>query len=320
MRRPSPLPSQLGTVFSLAEARALGVDRGRLEGDDLATPFTGVRTTIDTMSTTDATARDDFDSHADEVRTLARAYATRMRPVEFFSHHTAAVLWGAPITVSAPTPIDVGVFRGTGLPRGRGVRGHIADRRTTTTTVHDGLRVATPASVWASLGTMSIDELVVIGDYFCRRWRQGFLRPNVGSSPLSTRAKLEAAIGAGRRVGAAHLREAFGLIREDSWSPRESLCRIILVRAGLPEPLLNVDVDGPQGFLACVDMVYPQYRVAIEYQGQVHGARYAKDVERIEALRAAGWIVIQVTSALLRRPEELAARVRAALMSRGWMP
>ncbi|GGE91469.1 hypothetical protein [Mycetocola zhadangensis] len=321
MRTPDPLPPSLGPVFSLADARALGVKRGRLEGEDLTAPFTGVRARFDDSSTTDAIRLDDFEARVRDVRTLARAYALRMRPVEFFSHHTAATLWGAPIAIPTPIAIDVCVFRGNAIPRSRGVRGHRADHRTTAmTTTRAGMRLASPASVWASLGTLPVDDLVVVGDYFCRRWRHGFLRPKAGAPPLTTRERLAAALAASRRVGAARLREALELIREDSWSPRESLCRVVLVRAGLPEPLLNMDVDGPLGFLACVDMVYPRYRIAIEYQGQVHGTRYAKDIERIEGLRAAGWIVIQVTAALLSRPEELVARVRAALVSRGWRP
>ncbi|AWB87265.1 hypothetical protein [Mycetocola zhujimingii] len=267
---------------------------------------------------TDASGLDEFEARAEEVRTMARAYAVRMRPVEFFSHVTAAQLWGAPTPRVVDSLLDVAVFGNDPLPRCRGIRGHRADPRLTTTTLIDELRVASPASVWASLGVLAVEDLVVIGDYFCREWRQGFLRPNVGRPPLTTRTKLAAALDAGRRVGVARLRTALGMIREDSWSPRESLCRILLTTAGLPEPMLNLDIDGPLGFLACVDMAYPHYRVAIEYQGQMHGARYAKDVERIEALRTAGWIVIQVTSALLARPSELVDRVRQALISRGW--
>jgi very-short-patch-repair endonuclease len=51
--------------------------------------------------------------------------------------------------------------------------------------------------------------------------------------------------------------------------------------------------------LACIDLAYPKYKVAIEYHGQFHGAQYARDIERIGRLRAAGWIVIQVSSTLV---------------------
>jgi hypothetical protein len=194
--------------------------------------------------------------NADEARrhrTLARAYAQRMRQVEFFSHLTAAAMWGAPVNLPAGSPIDVSVYGNAGLPRCRGVRGHRADPRRTTTSECEGLRAA------------------------------------------------------------------LDLIWEDSWSPMESLCRVILDTAGLPEPARNVDVYGRDGgFLACVDLAFPAFKVAVEYQGQLHGARYAQDIERIEALRRDGWIVIQVTSALIGRRELLVARVRGALESRGW--
>ena len=119
---------------------------------------------------------------------------------------------------------------------------------------------------------------------------------------------------AGRRRGADRLRRAIELIREDSWSPRESELRCLLVDAGFPEPELNVDVfDGVGVFIACVDLLYPRQRVAIEYHGVHHGAQWARDVERAAALRAAGWTVIEVTSPLLRDPARLLRRVAAAL-------
>ncbi|WP_091184480.1 DUF559 domain-containing protein [Paramicrobacterium humi] len=90
--------------------------------------------------------------------------------------------------------------------------------------------------------------------------------------------------------------------------------------AELPEPVLNYDVTDNAGrFLACIDLAYPDAKIAIEYMGQHHGKQYARDVERVERLRAAGWIVIQVSSTLLfTTPNELVARVRTALLSRGW--
>ena len=114
-------------------------------------------------------------------------------------------------------------------------------------------------------------------------------------------------------------RRALSLVREDSWSPRESATRVLLVTSGLPEPELNSDIFDDQGyFLGCLDMVFPQYKVAVEYQGRQHASTYSSDIERIEALRAAGWDVIQVTSTLLSRPTVLVKRVATALQRRGW--
>ncbi|GAB2524157.1 hypothetical protein [Paramicrobacterium agarici] len=68
----------------------------------------------------------------------------------------------------------------------------------------------------------------------------------------------------------------------------------------------------------CLDLSYPELKIAVEYQGQLHGRQYARDIERVERLRAEGWIVIQVTSGLLKDPTALVRRLRDALVSRGW--
>ncbi|NKF31500.1 hypothetical protein HER21_34230, partial [Pseudomonas sp. BGM005] len=110
-------------------------------------------------------------------------------------------------------------------------------------------------------------DLVALGDHFCRVWRDGFGRPDVGRRPLSTRDELGAMLSAGRRTGIRHLRQALELIREDSWSPLESAIRCHLVMAGLPEPRLNHDVYDAEGrFVACVDLAYPGKKIAVEYQ------------------------------------------------------
>ena len=110
-------------------------------------------------------------------------------------------------------------------------------------------------------------------------------------------------------------------MREDSWSPQESILRLGLVRAGLPEPDLNIDVFEENGsFLACLDLAYPRYRVGVEYYGIQHSDSYAEDVERMARLRANGWEMIEVTRAIAGRPWIVAARVRDALSDRGWRP
>ena len=136
---------------------------------------------------------------------------------------------------------------------------------------------------------------------------------------MTTPEGLEKVMNTGRRVGIDRLRAALPLVRLDSWSPRETRTRLVLVTAGLPEPQLNLDIyDAHHQFLGCVDMAYPEFKVAIEYQGQLHGEQYARDVERIERLRADGWIVIQVTSDTLRYPNVIARRTWEALRSRGY--
>ncbi|SEB80008.1 hypothetical protein SAMN04489806_1806 [Paramicrobacterium humi] len=315
--RHDPIPAELGSSFSIDQALKSGVGRGRLRHRDLQRPFHGVRAVPEVRQEhSDEFAR----VRADSVR-LARAYAHRMRAGEFFCHETAARIYGAPLPFADEDEVHVGVFRPLNASVSRGVRGHSFDERLTSVVTYDGLRVASPASVWAMMGErLSEPDLVVLGDFFCRVWREeGYYRINPGAPPLTTPERLQKAMTAGRRRGIAKLRAALPLVRLDSWSPRESLTRYHLHMAGLPEPVLNTDYyDDFGGHLGCLDISYPQYKVGIEYQGVIHAASYARDVERIERLRANGWIIIQVTARLLADPDELVRRARAALVRRGW--
>jgi hypothetical protein len=240
-----------------------------------------------------------------------------------FSHETAAAIWGAPLPlqfdvhgeVAGPNDLELHVcaIGPTPVPRAAGVTRHKTYASYTVRSEHDGLRVPSPAATWIQLGHLQLQDVVAAGDYFCRKWRKGYGRPDTTREPLATIEELRAMLELGRRRGAATLRTALELIREDSWSPRESIVRVILVTAGLPEPQLNVDVFDDGRFLGCVDMVYPEQKVGIEYVGMLHGKTWAEDVERIARLRAAGWNVLEVAAPLLRRPDELVRRVAAAL-------
>lgn len=303
-------PLRSGERFSYAHARELGVTRSRLRGPDLTAPFRGVRTT---RAGTTRIPGSRADARAELLR-RARDLATILRPGEFFSHETAAVIWGAPL----PSDSDLSVLHvsvhGGPVRRMVGVCGHRLDQRLATVCRKDGLPVTSPVSTWALLGAWSVADLTAFGDYICRVRRDGVGRPSPGRPPLATPEQMRRALEAGQRRGIARLRESLTLTRLDSWSPRETGCRLILVAAGLPEPSLNRDVFDQDGaFLGCVDMAYEQQRVAAEYQGRQHADTYARDVERLARLRAAGWIVIEVTAELYARPDVLAERVRAAL-------
>ncbi|MCW4458916.1 hypothetical protein [Microbacterium sp. MPKO10] len=305
------LPTALGTHFSVAAATRRGIPRSRLRADDLSSPFYGVRALVG--------AESDEPGSEETIRRLAHAYAPRARDVDFLSHSTAAALHHAPLPMNTDAMIHVSTFKPARAPRTRGVIGHSASRSVPTVTV-DGIRVSDPAATWVMLGeSFDVPWLVAVGDYFCRAWREGYGRPHVGRVPLATPSQLADALNSCRRVGAAKLRDALCYVRCDSWSPRESLTRYLLVTHGLPEPVLNTDFYDSHGcHLACIDMAYPEYKVAVEYQGRVHGVQYSQDIERVERLRADGWIVVQVSSELFNEPDTLVHRVRDALRSRGW--
>ena len=333
MPKSRPIPDELGATFTVRDAILAGVSPSRLRRDDLTAPFRGIRSAShgavdesDDSPSADADHETPYDLQARARRSAAALYAPRLTGTQFISHESAAALWRAPlpltwtddgrIATASELPVHVSTFGDGHLIRASGVAAHRARRRTSRFTYIDRIAVADADTVWVSHGHLRLIDLVALGDYFCRVWRAGFGRPEPGKAPLTTVARLQKAIDAGRRTGITRLREAIDLIREDAWSPKESAVRCHLIFAGLPEPSLNHDVYVDGRFLACVDLAYPELKIAIEYQSVLHHGRYSADVERLAALRAAGWIVVEVTATLLADPSKLVDRVRRARHAR----
>jgi len=311
----SPLPPQLGRGFSVAEAKLLGVTPDRLRALDLQRPFHGVRV-VGAEFPAPSTR---FDAALKHELALIVALGRRLVEGQFIAGRSAALLWGVPMPHRNTPELHLGVFKPLRSPRVHGVIGHAFAPGRVALCETDGLPVLTPAYTFATLGQLPFLDLVAIGDFLARKYRPGVNRKNVGKPPLATLEELHRVVADGRWRGAPKLREALALIREDSWSPKESLTRVLLVQGGLPEPELNVDLFDRSGrFLACVDMLYRKYRVVVEYNGEQHGERYAEDVERIERLRAEGWAVVIVTKALVNQPWRLVARVAQELRKAGW--
>ncbi|MCB0932135.1 MAG: DUF559 domain-containing protein [Mycobacterium sp.] len=120
--------------------------------------------------------------------------------------------------------------------------------------------------------------------------------------------------------GLNRLRRVLELVDGGAESPYESLTRLMLVQAGLPPPQTQVRAVDEFGFtVAFLDMAWPEKRVAVEYDGAHHWTdprQRRRDIERLAALESLGWIVIRISSDMLRTPAAVVARVRAALASR----
>lgn len=306
---PRPLPPALGPVFSVKAATDAGVSPRRLRARDLDRPFRGVRVRSAPVA----------ESAADRHAQRALAYAAAMPDGQFFSHVTAAVLWGLPLPGPAlrSPGLDVGVLAPQRTPRGAGVRGHRFVQASTRVCIHPtrGVPLLTPACAWASLGTvLDVPDLVAVADAIVR---VPMFRGD--PPPLATIGDLSAA-STGRRVGVARLRAALPLVRERSASRTETWCRLVLIDGGLPEPELNWNIVVNGRLLACVDLAYPRERVAVEYDGEHHlvdARQWSRDIDRHEALAAAGWVVIRVTKQhLFADAAGVVARVRHALARR----
>jgi hypothetical protein len=272
-------------------------------------------------------AEDATDGDRQKARIIraAHEYSERMSPDEFFSHTTAAVLWGVAVPWLAREELDIAVLHPGRLPRARGVRGHQTRDRLTRVVVHreTGLRLTSPASTWAMLGAVLRHpyDLIAAGDSVIREQRMPGPWTRVMPKPLARLDQLEAAVRAGRRVGGPALRAALPLLRTGAASRPETWTRLTICDAGLPEPVLDHDVYDEHGlFIGCVDLAYPDLKIAIEYEGDHHrldAATWNRDLAKHDALHAAGWRVIRVSRTMLfAHPNELVARIRAAVAHR----
>ncbi|MDJ0335938.1 hypothetical protein QMG83_11945 [Salinibacterium sp. G-O1] len=303
MRPPSDLPMELGHHFSCDAAVSVGVSRRRLRGGDLDSRFRGSRSVPVATRHTDEFARL---HHALVQRCLA---FIPVAPAEFcFSHGTAATLYGIPLPLRLRRDlrIDVSVPVARPQPRASGVRGHRLNLWEVR--VFRGMPLVAPAVAWAQVANvLTLDELVIAGDYLVQR-----------KHPKSSPDDLVAAASVPRR-GARQARRALLDVRVGTDSPPESELRLVLVRAGLPEPLIGHTVIHEGYFVGTPDLAYVEQKVAIEYQGSGHWLDrdvFEDDIIRRELFERAGWKVILVTAPRLRQPAQLAAEVAAVLRER----
>ncbi|KQO36111.1 DUF559 domain-containing protein [Aeromicrobium sp. Leaf245] len=220
------------------------------------------------------------------------------------SHRTALALWGHD-TRGAGLELSTRTELRTRLP------GVVLHRRMhpIQTVERDGLRVTTPERTFVDCATrLGIVALVQAAEHLLRT--------------ATTRNVLDTFCWTHHLHGVVRARRAMALVREGAESPMESLLRLMLVFARLPEPRVNVDVRDAQGrFVARVDLLYPRWKVVVEYDGRHHetdARQWARDRWRREALEALGYRVIVVAAADLAEPRHIPWRVHRALVERGY--
>jgi hypothetical protein len=300
MRKRSELPRSLHLDgFTLAEARAAGVSPKRARAKDLEIPFRGVRAVV---------------GPENEVSRRVRAYAARMPVGQFFSHTTAAQILGIPLPQRATRDVvlHISALAPERAPRVKGVIGHTVSFRPELW-IADGLTVSSPVTTWCDLAiTLDLDDLIAAGDYLL-----GSLNP-----PATLMELTNAVTDRFGNRGTQRLKEALVWVRPRVESRQETRLRLLILRAGFPEPETNVYLPlRPGRKRVRGDLVYLHYRVLIEYDGEHHrtdNGQYARDVERLDDVMADGWRVIRV---LKDTPtSEILARLDDALRSRGWRP
>jgi hypothetical protein len=307
MRR-APLPPHLTTgSFSLRSSDKAGVTRTRTEAKDLVTVSRGIRVAIDSKASGAA---------------ALRAY-TELDDASTLTFGSAGRIWRIPLPgrLEHDWRIHVARRRGFSSPRRANVVGHLLTFLPGEVVEYDGVRLTSPARTWLDLAALlSVDELAAAGDSLVCQHGPEFPVPR---DALCSIEELRAiiALHSGSR-GIRMARAAVELIRSGADSAQETQLRLAVVRAGLPEPLLNQVVRDDSGrAVLWPDAAYPEWRVAIQYEGLHHGgdAQYLRDIRRADLTARLGWLELRVSKLDLDGDfPAVVGKVRRALESRGW--
>ena len=259
--------------FTVRQALAAGLTMGQLRSPLLHRATRSVRTLVPPQNLLDR----------------ARVFAAALPADIAFSHVTALRLRGLPLPPKISD--DLHVMRGSELTRIRrtGCVGH-RGLETRHVEIEQGLRLVSAPDTWCDLGDLSpgvlnVDDLIVAGDAILTR---------LGEGPAALDRILQSRI---RPRGKRRLQEALQLIRTGSRSPMETLTRLMFVRAGFPEPMINAPVlDEGGGWLLTGDLVWGKQRVVAEYQGAAHApiSERSHDADRISVALDAGVTVFEL--------------------------
>ncbi len=277
--------------FTYAAAMAAGLRPAELRSKRFRRLFRGV-----------------YISAAVEASPLHRVQAALLihPPLTFASHASAARVYDAPLPAGLAEE-HISVFEQRDRRRREGIRHHVVPLATPTARFR-GLRVSAPEQTFVELAAqLPLVDLVVVGDYFVKkRWVTPEQLVAHASGPRGSKAAVRAA----------------RYVRAEVDSPMETRLRMLIVLAGLPEPVVNHRVFFRDGRLRYrFDLSYPDYKIVVEYDGRQHRADLAQwdhDVERGEWLDDDGWKHVPVFSwGIYRRPDRTLERVVKALRERG---
>lgn len=198
--------------------------------------------------------------------------------------------------------------------RGAGPHVIVHRMRAEATLTWGGLVLSHPFVVLLELaGMLGHDELVIVIDHL--------LGPMSLISGVGISALERAVASFAGRPGVARLAAALGDARCDVESPGETRTRLLLVRAGFPEPTPNLRVLDPiTGGERRIDNGYPALRIGAEYQGDVHRtarSRWREDQARADCLAAIGWRLRFLTWTDIGRPRRFLSAMRRTFLAVG---
>jgi Protein of unknown function (DUF559) len=244
---------------------------------------------------------------ADDVAARVAAVLMTAPSGSVASHRTAADLWGLEIPLRDRTDarVDLVVPTGGRVENRLDRRIHRLELAPDECTERRAQPVTTPARTWRDLaGVLEPPALLAVTDQL--------LRLLTGPEELALQLRRHP-----RGRGCARAARVLPLADPRAESPMESVVRWLFHAGGLPAPELQFIVrDGSGTFLARADFAWPERRVMVEFDGDVHRDRdvFVKDLRRQNRVVGEEWTMLRYTSAdALGRPDDMVAEVARAL-------
>ncbi|WP_354240814.1 hypothetical protein [Arthrobacter sp. UYEF20] len=277
------LPGSLNSApFTITASRALGVPDNRLRRADVEHISRGLYRPADW----------DF-----ELEAAARALSSAS-PGAWISHVSAARLHCQLLPPWLSDCEELHVSKPRALPevRRKGIIGHTVLALDDEVETADGIWISTRPRTWLDLARrLSLSELVCMGDELVRVPRFG----------LEGRSEAFATIDGLRSMvrrhpnlqGIVRARAALDLMRVGSDSGPETLLRLAMCDAGLPEPELQLPLRPESPGSPTADLGYRRRRFAVQYDGGHHllPTQIFSDRRRDKAFESAGWTVLVLT-------------------------
>ncbi|GAA4028229.1 hypothetical protein GCM10023063_07100 [Arthrobacter methylotrophus] len=280
MQKQFDLPADLlSGPFTLEQAQAQGVPRALLLRADVERVSRGLY----------RPAGWDFD-----LESAARALSAAT-PGAWISHVTAARLRCSCLPPWLSDSSELHLSKPRSLPgvRRKGVVGHTVIAAEDEVETVDGIRISTRSRTWLDMAKLlPLNYLVCMGDELIRVPRQAF---EGRDTPFATLGGLRALVGRHPNLqGVVRAREALDLMRVGADSAPESLLRLAMLDAGIPEPELQLRLRDSDPLSPSADLGFRQRRLAIQYDGGHHlaDAQSLSDRRRDKAFESAGWTVL----------------------------
>ncbi|MDO5633731.1 MAG: hypothetical protein Q4G34_02480 [Micrococcus sp.] len=291
MRPPRALPPSLGAAaFTSTELAAAGIPSDRVRARDVTRIAQGVYVPegIDERSWSAAAA-------------LARTTGGVVSHLSAAQHHGIPV----PARLQADTTLHLSFETRNRTHRSELTTVTSHRRRLPRDLVVDvnGLPVTTPARTWCDLASMLLPHeqpaLVAAADHLITPpWT-----PQGRAKPLLTVGDLHSALRqSGQFKGIRLARSALELARMGADSVPETLMRLALMDAGLPEPELQLAIDPSDPRAPVGDAGYRVWLILLQYDGAGHRSpeQQARDAYRDGYAQQRGWVTVRATVTDLR--------------------